>query len=166
NATYTDRGGNGMPPLTTHRQLILRYPRLFATELDFQSHSRRVKADSTTFPGLDEEIEFVQLESGNYIGFENIDLTGISQLKIEALLFANQNEGWLEVRTDGPNGPVVGKKELPHALKDNQQREVLIPVKNTGGLQSLVFILKSPAGVSRSLGFYSVEFLTGSPDET
>ena len=164
-ATYTDRGGNGIPPITTRQQVLLRHPRLQATDYSLKSHARRMKVDTAAFSGFEEDQEIVQLDAGNYIGFEHIDLTDIAFLRVNLLLPPQNNElGMIEIRTDAPSGPVIGKQELHNGSIVDNQRSVLIPIEKTTGFHDVLLYFRNLKGGQQSVDINTIEFLVTLPE--
>ncbi len=110
-ASYTDRGNERIDglELTGEDFILLRYPLLAPEESDFFSETGISYTPSTSDPG------FIVSGKAPYIGFEQIDLSEISQIKIGALTrfwhwshFIGAN---VELRLGSPDGPLVGE---PH----------------------------------------------------
>ncbi|MCB0613664.1 MAG: ThuA domain-containing protein [Phaeodactylibacter sp.] len=158
-AAYTDRGGNSIPPITTRRQLLLRYPLLQATDYDLKSHARRIKVDTAAFHGFDEDDEVIQLDADNFIGFEHIDLTDIASLRVNLLLPPDNSQGVIEARTDGPNGRAIGKEKLQNGSTANGRRSVLIPLEKTTGFHDILLYFRNPSGGQQSVDIHTIEFL-------
>ena len=164
-ATYTDRGGNGTPPITTRQQFLLRHPRLQATDYGLKSHARRMKVDTAAFSGFEENHEIIRLDAGNYIGFEHIDLTDIAFLRVNLLLPPQNNElGMIEIRTDAPNGLVIGEQELHNGSTVDNQRSVLIPLEKTTGFHDILLYFQNLNGGPQSVDINTIEFLVTIPE--
>ncbi len=89
-----DRPVNGLPANEVHKTFTLRAPQLFATDSDL----RAGVLDRT-----DQKSLFVQ--NGGYLTFNDIDMRGINHLKYRV---KPNVDGFLELRLNAPNGPVVG----------------------------------------------------------
>jgi cytochrome c len=104
-ASYTDAGANGMPPITSSDAVLLRHPLLAPETADIMSPGI-VYNTSNRDPG------FVVNSSGSYIGFRDIDLTGIASIEIGALTrfytWSHFKGGTAEIRLDSPTGRLVG----------------------------------------------------------
>ncbi len=107
-AAYTDKGAAAIPSLTTESVLILHSPQLSPAS-----------AEIIQGAGIEKEIMFVVSENlipknNGYIGFKNLDLTGIKQLELNAT--ANPKQGFtggtIEIRLDGPTGELLGQAEV------------------------------------------------------
>lgn len=110
-ASYTDEGSEeaGNLNLTGEDIVLLRYPLIAPENADFFSDNGIVFTPSTTDPG------FFVSGSRAYIGFQQIDLTGISQITIGALTrfwhWSHYLGGEVEIRLDSPEGPLVGEPQ-------------------------------------------------------
>lgn len=107
-ASYTDRGSDIMDglDLTGEDFILLRYPLLPPEDADFFSETGISFTPSTNDPG------FIVSGKEAYIGFEQIDLSEINQIKIGALTrfwhwthFRGAN---IELRLGAPDGQLVG----------------------------------------------------------
>ncbi|MFK8165589.1 MAG: carbohydrate-binding protein, partial [Lewinella sp.] len=103
-ASYTDRGAGALPTLATEKIIALRNPMVNSEHFDVEQGTQL-----TTTPGR----SFNVVEDGGYIGFEDLDLTGIGELLIhaEAPSRAAAAGGVIEVRLDTPDGTLVGSTE-------------------------------------------------------
>lgn len=106
-ASYTDQGANGIGPLTGQSLFVLRHARVQAETFDF-SHNVEIQAGSGRAPTVIEEIY-----AGSYIGFENLDLTGVSSLKFMLMgTAASTASGIIEVRLGAVDGPLIGSATI------------------------------------------------------
>ncbi|MCO6478299.1 MAG: ThuA domain-containing protein [Phaeodactylibacter sp.] len=168
NASYTDRGGNGIGPLTTHQQLILRYPRLYARNYDIKSHCQRVPVDTALFSGFEEGYEVIRLDVDHFFGFTDIDLTGIGYFRLNLLLPPkNQGQGRIEARTGGPGGAIIGSAELRDSeTTDDGYRQLLAPIKKTEGIHDVLFFFRNAGGGQQTVDIDSIEFFRDKPDKS
>jgi cytochrome c len=107
-AAYTDKGSAAAPALTTETVTILHSPQMSPGS-----------ADTIKNADIKKQIMFVVSENAiprnnGYIGFKNLDLTGVKELELNAT--ANPGEGFaggtIEIRIDGPTGMLVGTTEI------------------------------------------------------
>lgn len=97
-ATYTDKGGNGVGPLTGSELLTLRNARV-----------RTVFADAHEgFPRWGNSLS--QGGHKSYILLKNVDMTGIKGFVYEYA--AADKSGYIEVRVDSYAGPIVSKADF------------------------------------------------------
>jgi cytochrome c len=107
-AAYTDKGAPAATNLTTETVVVLHSPNL-----------EPASADTMKGAEIKKQIMFVVSENvipkaNGYIGFKNIDLTGIRQLELNAT--ANPSEGFtggsIEIRLDGAQGELLGQADV------------------------------------------------------
>ncbi len=168
NASYSDKGGNGIGALTTRQQLILRYPRLYARNYDIKSHCQRVPVDTALFSGFEEGYEIIRLDVDHYFGFTDIDLTGIGYIRINLLLPPqNRQQGAIKIRTGGPGGSIIGSAELRNSeTTDDGYRQLLIPIGKMEGIHDVLFFFRNAGGGQQTVDIDSVEFFRDKPDES
>jgi cytochrome c len=94
-ASYTDKGGNFIGSLTSKDSKILRYPKIYPSELDKIYDSKIING---TLNGL----------HNSHGCIKDIDLTGIKQIFIKA----GGSGGRMEVRIDSAKGKMIGKALL------------------------------------------------------
>ncbi len=133
-ASYTDKGGSKIGPLSAGETLVLRSPDIPAKNFDGNSESMVVE-----IPGTKTEVVVFFHES--YIHFDNIDLTSVKSIT----LMAGKNDdvvgGEIEVRADGPDGKLIGKAEV-------MENKPLFPVvidlgEANAGIHNLYFVGKN-----------------------
>ncbi len=100
-AAYTDKGTSQLKPLTSEKIIALRNPVLDAEQNDVEKGTQL-----TTTPRR----SFNVVEDGGYIGYKNLDLTGISEISLhaEASTRSGAAGGVIEVHLDAPDGPLLG----------------------------------------------------------
>ncbi|MCW5910775.1 MAG: PQQ-dependent sugar dehydrogenase [Cyclobacteriaceae bacterium] len=101
---YKDKGTSVMQPITSEKILALRNP-----VLDPELHDVSYGTQLFTTPSR----SFSMVGDQSYLGYKNIDFTGIRQ--IELMLQAQPRSGAIggtvEIHLDSPDGPLVGKSE-------------------------------------------------------
>lgn len=106
-ASYTDRGAKGIGPLTGQSLLVLRHPRVQAETFEL-SHNVGIMAGSGDAPTYVKDIHH-----GSFIGFQDIDLTGIRQLGFRVRGTGQATSlATVEVHLGAPDGPVIGTAEI------------------------------------------------------
>jgi cytochrome c len=107
-AAYTDKGAASSSPLTTEKQVVLRSPNLSPGNADiFQNATPKLQ---TMFA-----VSMIVIPNPNgFIGFKQLDLTGIKQLELGAMAMPRMGYvgGTIEVRLDGPEGDLLGQTEI------------------------------------------------------
>lgn len=108
-AAYTDRGAGNLPTLSAEKIIALRNPVVSAEDFDLEQGTQL-----TTTPGR----SFNVIADGGYIGFQDLDLTGIGEILIQAEASSRSAAagGIIEVRLDKPDGTLVGSSEKVEIL--------------------------------------------------
>lgn len=104
-ARYTDKGANGIAPITGHTTLVLRPARLLAASADY---FKGVAKQNPGRPG--QPVVMAYNESGAYIRIAKIDLAGIRKLDLET--FTGNLTGQFDIRIDTPDGPLLGTTQV------------------------------------------------------
>ena len=72
-AAYTDKGSNGVPPLSSENIVALRNPAMDPQFADIKKSTQLLTTPS---------ISFSMLGDGSYFGYNNLDLSGIKGIRI------------------------------------------------------------------------------------
>jgi cytochrome c len=125
-ASYTDRGANGLPPVTAEQTMVLRNPTMMLGNSDSESDVQKFAIPNGPKVVIGSKV-------GSYVGFDQLDLTGITAISFSANAPANYGMmgGKVEVHIDSPEGKKIGESELVVA------KEILPGSANTGGGQVL-----------------------------
>lgn len=101
---YTDKGSEQVKGLSSEKIIALRNPRINPEKCDDAKGTQLL-----TTPGR----SFNIIEHDGYLGFQDLDLTGINELVIgaEANPRLGAAGGIIEVRLDGPDGQLIGATE-------------------------------------------------------
>jgi cytochrome c len=107
-AAYTDKGAKGSEPLTSEETIVLRSPQLSPGSAEI-THRAEVNLQTMFAVSLN-----IIPKNNGYIGFNQIDLTGIQQLEISAIAFPMMGYigGTIEVRLDKPDGDLLGQVKI------------------------------------------------------
>ncbi len=152
-ASYTDKGGNVIGPLTAGHSVALRPATLKASTMDDSKDAMKYK-----LPGTENEV-VVGTANGGFILFSDLDLSGIGSVKVSA--FSRQGMtagGKLQLRTGSPSGPLAGEV----VIADDMTGSVNVPLKSTGakGLQNLYLVFVNPnAGGKPVFAVDTLEFI-------
>ncbi len=156
-ATYTDKGGNDIEPITAHEQMILRHNKLRAVDFDFDSHSRLKVIEKKRFPDLEEDQEIVEINLDNYIGFRELDLTGVKSLRVH--LFKPRT-GSLEVRAGSTEGVIIGQADLSERSGDDPNwASVDIALEEVENKTDMLLFYRKEKGETGSVNLFYLEFL-------
>jgi cytochrome c len=100
-AAYTDKGANGVGPITGSKTIVLRSPTLKAVAADAPANLMKVN-----FNGKD----FAILGNNTFAAFNNIDLTGIKYITLGAA--TQGTSAVIEVRLGSPDGALLGEAAI------------------------------------------------------
>lgn len=106
-ASYKDRGANGLPAQTSEQTLVLRNPTLTLGVNDGQSKG-------TMNYKVGQSPIVIVLASDTYVQFNKLDLTGIKAMEFAVSIPKQQLSavgGRIEVRLDSPTGQLLGQTE-------------------------------------------------------
>lgn len=142
-AAYTDKGANGVPAARAEEVLILRNPKVAPASADKDDGIQKFKLPNPP-------IELViATKSGSYIGFEQIDLSGIDQLTFMAVApkpMVNAAGGNIEIRLGSPDGELIGEARVAqteHMPNLMETPKVDARIKPTAGMQDLYFVFRN-----------------------
>lgn len=153
-ASYTDKGGNNIKPLTGSNSISLP-----GNTLMFSGKEEVNGFTAFKFNGMNIMI----FPSGplGWIKLDNIDLNGVRKATIIS--------GWqeapdtaidFELHIDSPDGPMVGVTSLPVLKKDQRMGMAVMPVGiiKEGGIHSLYIIAKPRKPGAISGGISTIQF--------
>ena len=151
-ASYEDKGANGQLPIRTTFQRIIRPHRVDATTYEM---AYRV----VNKPYNDQGGRFAEIMlNGSYIGFKEIDLSGISKIKLR--IRSSVNWVRIEVHQDQSDGPLLGsstfdipKAENRWAMTEENWMEVNVPVQSYSGLNDLYFVFYSDRTEGKTIAY-------------
>jgi len=145
-AAYTDKGANGVPPIRNEQTFVLRAPTFSAASATIEDGINKFRFNETDM--------VIGSRDGAYIGFENIDLTGVGAMNFVASAPANYgfSGGIVEVRIDSPTGPVIGTS-APIKPTQAQQAGVQVraAIQPTEGFHDLYLIYRNSGSDSGNL---------------
>ena len=130
-ASYTDKGANGIEPLKSSGHVVLRNP-LVQME-DFEEGSANVSIGTLNT----DYVSSIWAKNGKYVSFRQIDLTGIKKIKIR--IQQQGAGGLLEVKLKNHEGIAIGSLTMPAGQDKDNWKELEIPVKATAGFHDLYF---------------------------
>ena len=136
-ASYTDRGANGLPGASAEKTLVLRATTVLASDGELAEGVMRIAVPQFPTPMA------IVSQPGSYIRFEQLDLTGISQVRLFALAprqFQAQG-GKVEIRLDAPDGPLLGETDFIEDVANPMPFPVAI--EPTAGTRDVYFTFKN-----------------------
>ena len=140
-AAYADRGANGVPALSAQKTVVLRAPSIVVANGEIADGVQKYKG-----PEVPIEVT-IGSKSGAYVGFKQLDLTGVSAIVFSALAPTPQLNafgGKVEVRVDSAGGTLVGQTAPIQPSETlgapTQLRAVLAP---TTGVHDVYFVFRN-----------------------
>jgi cytochrome c len=137
-ASYKDKGANGIGPVTGEHAIVLQPPWILPSQANTRKGGMNVKV-----PNPKGQVEILR-GNGSFIAFNNIDLTGITQIEI-----AGEGNGTIEIRIDSASGKLIGsleaaaiKKSDPEIMKGGGTKIKIVPTK---GSHDLYFVVNGKA---------------------
>lgn len=125
-ASYTDKGGQSAPALTSSANLVFRPNRVQAEDADVLFDLQK---DANIMSGMTNKSYFV---------LKNIDLYGIKQVTYR---YSSQSRGGtIEVRTGSAKGQLISSLNFVANGKWDTFMEVSTPIKDLGRKQDLYFV--------------------------
>ena len=142
-ATYTDQGGASIGPLTARSSIALRHPRIMAADFDASETGIRFQAPEDAPGGLGGT--FIYLGNhGAVATYEDIDLTDVSRIKaIFGVVPSLTTGGWIDVRLDAPDGPLLGTFEAKLGLTNVGGVEVELDIEPRDSTHDLYFVYRN-----------------------
>jgi cytochrome c len=146
-AVYSDRGTAGLPSQTTERTVMLRSPTLSAGSAEV------IHDATTTAAGRGAGPVIVHPRANGYIGFKQLDLTGIREAGVAATASAREGDigGTIELRLDSPTGELIGQTQVslpePSAAPFPRSRSgppmLTMSLKPVAGMHDLYLVFKN-----------------------
>ena len=140
-AAYTDRGANGVRSVAVDKAVVLRAPVVIV--------ARGEVADGVQkYAGPEVPVEVtIGSRSGAFVGFKQLDLTGISAIVFSALApvpNVSSAGGRVEVRLDSATGVLVGETTViqPQAAMGPPSR-LRAALKPTAGVRDVYFVFRN-----------------------
>ncbi|MEP7375765.1 MAG: PQQ-dependent sugar dehydrogenase [Chitinophagaceae bacterium] len=120
-AAYTDKGAGTISSLSSENILALRNP-----AFDPQKADKSKSTQLLTTPS----VSFTMLGNNSYIGYDNIDLTGIKGINflVQATPQSGDVGGIIEIHLDSPDGKLVGQT----AMIDSKPVDYVRLMENAG----------------------------------
>ena len=150
-ASYTDRGGQEIGPLTSRDTFILRHPRVEAESYnEGQAMIYPINAEET--PGVDEDMTIVIGANGAGFMFSDIDMTGITAIKgVYGQVTGITKGGDVEFRLGGPDGDLLGSVTLETGLTDFGFEEHSVNIDPINGKQDLYVRFTNPGEEAQAI---------------
>ncbi|QKZ14757.1 PQQ-dependent sugar dehydrogenase [Spirosoma sp. KUDC1026] len=144
-ASYKDKGANGLPAQTGEQTLVLRNPVLTMGVSDSQSKGIMLYK-------MGQAPVAIVLASDTYVQFNKLDLTGIRAMEFAVSVPRQQLQavgGRIEVRLDSPTGQLIGQTDDILPVEAKSAADVFKPVMTkitvtpATGVHDLYFVFKN-----------------------
>src|SRR5207237_6499370 len=138
-AAYTDRGANGMPPITKEKTIDLRWPSVVVARGEL---SEGVSKQSVA--ELPVQITVVS-RSGASVALKQIDLTRVAAVTFSAVAPAQYQAkgGKIEVHLGSPTGALLGESELIRAAADVAPLRLRTVLRPTSGVHDVYLVFRN-----------------------
>ncbi|WP_425484914.1 ThuA domain-containing protein [Amycolatopsis anabasis] len=140
NASYTDRGGRGAPPLTGAAENILQ-PKLKQAEFFTERHGVQLVGHAGASGG--KRVGYI--DPGDWLKLDPANLTGITGIGYR--VSSGGPGGKIEVRSGAPNGPVLQTVPVANTgSPDNYVDLPVTPITDPGGTKPLYLVFTGSGG--------------------
>ena len=120
-ASYTDKGGKGISPLTGNAMLVLRNPTLPARSAD--ASSRDVSNSKVA------EMAVVHIKKRGWVKFSGISLENVKDVQIKYGVDLPSKKGWkVTLRLDSPQGRLLGSTVLGSYIASGKVAYAALPL--------------------------------------
>ena len=148
-ASYTDRGGNGLKPLSSAQTLVLRTPVLRATAL--WGHDG-LGVEKVTVANKEEK--WLSVRKAKSLGFwPEADLTAVGGIAINYKLEPGPAIPiQLSLHASSPTGPLLGSVAIPASGKVGSHEAIKLPIAATSAkaVDKLYFVFNMEPGAPQS----------------
>ena len=139
-ASYTDKGGSVIGPLTARDVFSLRAPFIGAANFDEIEGAMKFKVLAGQAPGVEEDIELVVGNADSYVVYKDIDLTGVKSIELGlAMAPAYFSGGSIEIRSGAIDGPILATVDAKQGLTDFGFQSKSASLEAQNGLHDLYF---------------------------
>ena len=152
-ASYTDRGFENAPGLTTTSRHILHPKRLQAEH--FTTNNGTMIEQTGDFLGGGQNVGFI--EDGDHFSFAPINLSGIDFLTYRVA--SAGPGGIIEVRVGAPDGPVISFTSVEPTGQWQLYRDVTAAIVDPGGTNELFFVFTNFPGASGLFNINWIDFI-------
>ena len=148
-ATYTDRGANGVPAITTEKTLELRSPTVIVADGDMSNGVSKQTDERAPVPIA------VANRSGSSVALKQIDLTGVGAVTflVAAPAQYQAKGGKIAVHLDAPTGALLGESEPILSTTDEAPLPRRVPLQRATGVHDLYFVFTNPDASGDALLF-------------
>ncbi|MEM6766664.1 MAG: ThuA domain-containing protein [Bacteroidota bacterium] len=149
-ASYTDKGGQEIGPLTARETFTLQQPYLTPAKVSEMKKVSKFTIEPEMSQGMLEEAMDILIGSdGGYVAFEGLDLTGIKSLNATILKAGPYFKGGrVSFRLDSPTGEIIAETEIKTSITDFGPDNFMLNVKEIAGVHDLYITFENEDGDS------------------
>ncbi|TKT86581.1 carbohydrate-binding protein [Dyadobacter frigoris] len=139
-ASYMDKGANGIEPLKASSYVVLRNPLIQLEDYQEGNVGVVIATQNTGFIS-----HIANITDGKYTRFNAIDLNHIKSVRLR--IQEQGAGGTVELRNGAKDGPLLGKTEIAAGQTEDPKtgwKEIDLPVSPTTGMHDLYFVFKNP----------------------
>jgi cytochrome c len=139
--TYTDRGGEGVEPITTQEQIIMKAAMLEGEKADEKNE------EISTF-NVDGNTLIRNLKDGRYIRYDDVLFDHLAEISLRLYYDAkNTFAGMIEVRRGASDGLLLGSVTTSHPLAENNKSwdNQSVRLKESAGRDKLYLVFRNTA---------------------
>lgn len=144
--SYTDKGANGLPPLTSQEIFTFKSPIIQAETADEKS------AGISTFKQGDLGV-VVGTTNQQYLKFNKINLDGVKKLQTKLWFFDNTFKGQLLVYVDSLGGTSIGQMNVDKTVSGMASDVFNIPLQAKSGSHDLFIYFRNEEKADQMIGF-------------
>lgn len=159
-ASYTDKGANGIKPLTATKVISLAYPLIKADQFTEKKKAMTFLVTKDLMPNIEEELTLVMPSHEGVLRYAGIDLTDVGQIKVGVTVAPTYfSGGTIELLADSETGPVLGTYNFEVGLTDVGMKDFVVNINQTQGIHDLVLRFKCKDTSKIFAGIVSLEFI-------
>ncbi|WP_345156742.1 PQQ-dependent sugar dehydrogenase [Pontibacter saemangeumensis] len=143
-ASYTDKGANGIGPLSARSYIALRNPLVQIEDYD--------SGDITLQTVTTEALTYASARHGNFVQFNQIDLTHLKRIRYR--LRPGGEGGHIAVRLDRVDGPLVSTVAVPGGKAADAKKdwiELDAPLKESKGKHDVFLVFSNEQAPQKNL---------------
>lgn len=159
-ASYTDKGANGIKPLTSTKVIVLSYPLIGADKFSEKKKAQTFKVTKEVWSAIEEEMTIVLPSHEGVLRYKDIDFTEVGQIKLGVAVAPNYfSGGTMELIIDDENGEKIGSGVLDLGITDIGFKELVIDIKATQGVHDLILKANCKDQSKIFSGIATIEFI-------
>jgi len=140
--SYTDRGADGVEPITVQEVASLRHPRISAADFTSNDVADKITPSEEQltgmgFPAEDEGMSVVLGMNQGWVGYEPLDFTGVGAIKLRMFLVPGFSAGGtIRANAGSATGELMGEIKIEMGPGNVGLKEFELPI-SVSGMQEL-----------------------------